>query len=224
MRKCVTAALTLALLSVGACSSQTYSYDPPSPIDVPSEAIREASFDDVWAAYVEALTTGNMVIQQIDKQGRSLLVSFNAQTPSDYVDCGTFGVKPNFPVTDDPERVFVASDVSAYAVPKAGLATYGTITVPKYRSVNVVRETSLAGTAEIRFIPDGPSTRVQADVLYEWTAVLSSVTSAGSTSQTPSTASFSSSQVSEPTYNGLLLIECRSNGELEAHLLELVGP
>lgn len=79
--------IVLSTLFTG-CATSTANYSPPVSTSVMNTKIVNKPFDTVWDTLVKELSSDFFVINNIDKNSRLINISFSAQKPSDYVDCG----------------------------------------------------------------------------------------------------------------------------------------
>ncbi len=208
-----------APLIAAACASTQTSYMSPRDYPVKTERMINKPFDKVWDSYIEELSKSFFVINNISKESHILNVSFGADKPSSYVDCGQttrVTVHPNF-----GKRVFnylVAND-SSYLFGVKGTNILWTVN----------RDTDLSGRVNIYIAPRGEDkTIIRVNVRYVLTIRTTGYSTNGQRDSNVDTFTFSSTQ---PDYKTDTLAQdgpktwgCAANGILEAKLLNLIEP
>jgi hypothetical protein len=78
----------LAVAGLSGCATSTINYEAPVEKKFTNTATVNQQFDQVWDRLVRQLSSDFFVINNIDKNSRLINLSFSAQRPSDFVDCG----------------------------------------------------------------------------------------------------------------------------------------
>ena len=150
MRKTLLPALLPVLFVVCAalsgCSAKTeVTYQQPQGYPLENSAVYDAALEKVWDAAVASLGGDFFTLERAQRDSRTITLSFAAETPSDYVDCGVLTyMKTGGPGPDETVTVAGAAPVVKY------LYADGT-TDPR----EVVRTTSLSGTLDVVFSAEG---------------------------------------------------------------------
>lgn len=148
--------LLVAVLSalVSGCATSTASYSPPVAPTVTNTKLVNKPFDTVWDTLVKELSSDFFVINNIDKNSRLINISFSAQKPSDYVDCGmssrTFKNargEQNYSYKTADSAVFSAANDAGHVF-------------------NFRRTSRLEGRTNIYVAPEGPGTNVTVNTKY----------------------------------------------------------
>ena len=205
-RKTVILAIVCAFGATG-CASSTYEYTPPmTHSQIKTERLIPIDFGEFWDAYVAELSKTFFVINNIEKENRIINVSFNANTPSEYIDCdysySTFSDHASTSIYSS-NVADSSSHASIYSSSYTGLLSAG-------------RSTSLDGRINIFMAPESDQTLLRVNALYVW-----SVSASGVLGQTGLTVTLSSGKAGETEEQGEK-IQCHSKGVLEKVLLELV--
>ena len=89
MRRLILAlVITLALCGCATQGVSSRSYTPPSQSPVKNEKVVGRPQAAVWDELVKELSKSFYVINNIERESRIINVSFNSNSPNDYVDCG----------------------------------------------------------------------------------------------------------------------------------------
>ncbi|VVE82660.1 hypothetical protein PSP31120_03709 [Pandoraea sputorum] len=136
------------------CASSTATYDAPVAQRVESTSTVDAKFDATWDRLVKNLASDFFVINNIDKNSRLLNISFSADKPSEYIDCGV------------SHRTFKnVRGESTYAYQTADSSTY-TATNSSNVAYNVRRQTRVDGRVNVYVAPEGDKTSVSVNAKY----------------------------------------------------------
>lgn len=84
-------AILVALWVLVGCATQgtsTVNYTPPNVSSVANERMVERPHGQVWDELVGQLSKSFFVINNIEKESRIINISFNSNTPAEFVDCG----------------------------------------------------------------------------------------------------------------------------------------
>ena len=205
----------VCLLLTSCASNKTRQLDPTSR-EFGTEITYEANRDEFWNDYIKALAASDFIVDSIDDESGVIVVSFAAEKPSQYIDCGSVNVQSTHPTEGEETFYFQLADDAAY---RFGVGL--TNTMWKIR-----RDTNLTGTANVLIAPRGNQTDLRVNAQYEWSANVF-----GERTILPpqefhnaATISFSSGEVSDKVILGRHKFDCRSNGALEQSLLLLVVP
>lgn len=194
-------------LILTACAGADFSYRAPINKTIENEIILDKPFEYIWDGYVAELSKSFFVINNIEKSSRLINVSFSANTPSKYVDCGITTLVSKHPARGEETFVYsVADDSQMWAGVK------GTNHI-----VNRRRNTSLDGRINIFIAPErgGTLVRVNARYVMNFQIQETGVTYAYNNSYN-NKLSFSSN---EPATDNE--VTCRSTGALEAELIRI---
>ncbi|SBV96575.1 exported hypothetical protein [uncultured delta proteobacterium] len=89
MRKTLFPALLLACLVLPGCSAKTdVSYQQPQRYPFENTMVYDAGLEKVWSAAVASVQGSFFVLDQLQKDARTMTLSFMTENPADYVDCG----------------------------------------------------------------------------------------------------------------------------------------
>lgn len=164
-QKTIPLAIVLSILLVG-CASQgvnTAQFKEGESITVENEVTVSKPYSQVWDKFVRELSKSYYVINNIDKESRIINLSFNSNSPADFVECGS------------TTRTFTRGDQKeTYSYKVASSATFKAATPrqphPAFHYYSVVRRTTnLEGRTNIYLAPDetNPSkTRVAVNTRY----------------------------------------------------------
>lgn len=152
--KHVVVPLIPGMLFLHGCVSSTFKYVPPIEGKVENTKRVARQFDVVWDNLVRQLSSDFFVINNIDKNSRLINLSFSAQRPSQYVDCGqTFRTFTN------------ARGEQQYSYDTADSARF-VATNKSNDAFNVVRTTKLEGRTNIYVAPESAGTLVSVNTRY----------------------------------------------------------
>ena len=212
-RKTFILAIVCAFGATG-CASSTYEYTSPmTHSQIKTERLIPIDFGEFWDAYVAELSKTFFVINNIEKESRIINVSFNANTPSEYIDCGYVNRTSSHPSTGKRLFNYKLSDSASYQIGVRGTNILW----------DVNRSTSLDGRINVFMAPEGDQTLLRVNALYVWSVSASGTNQLGQAYLFPSTSiTFSSGKAGEKEEQGEKF-QCRSKGVLEKVLLELVG-
>lgn len=149
-------ALTLgaATLATG-CATSSFDYSPPSTSgEIVNTKIVNQPFDTVWDQLVRRLSSDFFVINNIEKNSRLINLSFTAQRPSDYVDCGL------------STRSFTNAQGKRTFTYNAADSAMFTVASPQGIAFNSDRRTRLEGRTNIYVAPEGAGTLVTVNTKY----------------------------------------------------------
>lgn len=195
------------------CASSSYSYREPGSYEVSTSREVSVEFEQYWDTYVEALSQSFFVINNISKESRIINVSFSANRPSDYIDCGESTRTWEGGAGGAGRTVYQSADGSRYMVAMPGTVVYHT----------VQRNTSLEGRFNVYMAPQDSGTLLRVTSRYIWSVAWNAVDPyhrpAGSGQDT---VAFSSAETGTIGY-GEERLACRSNGTLESDLLNLAS-
>jgi len=231
MNRALQAAL-LASLCAG-CATQgtsSYTYTPNTARTVPNEKTVGRPQAIVWDELVRELSKSFFVINNIERESRIINVSFNSNTPLEYVDCGR------------TRRTFAQGEkVETFEYDVAASSTYKVATErqehPAFSNyVLFRRETSLEGRSNIYVAPDpGDSSRtvVSVNTRYIWAVRVNGSNFAehisgnrfarGTQPERNFSIIFSTNKPSQPS-SDLDRTICFGKGKLEGDILNMVRP
>jgi hypothetical protein len=225
--------IAIAVLSASGCATQgvnTANYTAATPHIVKNEKTVPRRQAVVWDELVRELSKSFYVINNIERESRIINVSFNSNSPSDYVDCGrtvrTYAEGDKREVFDyavaDPSRFKVAGTQQ----PRPELKTYAFFN----------RQPSLEGRSNIYVAPDpsdpnrtlvSVNTRYVVSVLVRREAFVEHVNGRIMRRDTLPDQSFSfmfntnkASTTTPP--DGGQAITCSGRGRLETDILDMV--
>lgn len=152
--------LAMALASCTATSSRDYK--PATISHIENTIVVDAPFDTTWDRLIKNLSKEFFIINNVEKVSRIINVSFSADRPSDFVDCGvttrTFvsggGKKETFTYNGADPSSYKTSD------PQTGLPYL------------ITRDTKLEGRANIYVGPSENKTEISVNVRYAFTVNL----------------------------------------------------
>lgn len=157
------------ILLISGCATQGVSkidYKAPPTTKVNNEIIVNKPYSQVWDKLVKELSKSFYVINNIDKESRVINLSFSANKPSQYADCGS------------THRTYVQGDkIEVYDFETADSSEFKVAT-PKQPNKNysyyvkINRNAMLEGRANINIAPaekDSNSTVITVNTRYIWT-------------------------------------------------------
>ncbi len=206
------ALIVVAALTCGCVA--TTKYTEPTEAAVANVKTVERPRAQVWDAVVPELAKSFFVINNVDRSSGLINVSYSGN-PRSYVDCGRVVIENATPQRPRVEFDGAAPSVTYEAIVPAGLlVARGTMQ----------RSMALEGRVNLVLEEDGPTrTRVTANVQYVLSRRLTATGQYGGSSQQVDTASFTSRSVGEFASAGSQPpLRCRSTGEIERQVLELV--
>lgn len=141
MRKNLFSALLLACLVLPGCAAKTeVSYQRPQSHPFENSMVYDAGLEEVWNAAVASVAGRFFVLDAIQKDSRTMTLSFMAEAPEEYVDCGVL----TYTTADETVTVAGAAPVAKYM--------YGDGESPPRE---VVRTTTLTGKVTVAFFAEG---------------------------------------------------------------------
>lgn len=152
-------------ISLAGCATQgasTFNYAEPSKQPaIENTTVIPEPFEAVWDRLVGRLATGFFVINNIDKASRLINVSFSADSPEQYVDCGESTRQFSFQNETRNYRYPVAKD--SFFKTTGTWGPYNNL--PLVAEVN--RDTSLEGRINVYVAPVSPTeTKVSVNTKY----------------------------------------------------------
>ena len=203
--------LALTLTSpLAACASSKFDYfEPNQPNQFSTETTISKDFNSVWDGYVASLSESFFVINNISKESRLINVSFSANSPQEYINCGRTKLTSNHPAK--------GTETFNYEVAADSNTWYGVDGTNHI--VERKRDTSLNGRANIYIAPkDDGTTLVRANARYvlDISVVENGLTLYHHTSNN-SSISFSTKETGTSSDG----VKCYSKGKLEQDLLEI---
>lgn len=203
----------MATIVLSACAGTTVNYTPPnvSKGNIETERTIDADFETVWDQYVKELSKSFFVINNISKESRIINVSFSANDPTKYANCGTTTVSSKHPARGTQTFTYLAAGSSSHWIGIDGTN----------HIVDRVRQTDLEGRANIYIAPINSSkTLLRANARY----VLGiHVKMSGVTAYHQETTSSSISFATQETGTSPDGITCVSKGVFENDLLNIVN-
>lgn len=227
-------ALILAVLIVfclAGCATQgvsTINYTAGSQSTITNEKIIPKQQSAVWDELVRELSKSFYVINNIERESRIINVSFNSNSPSDYVDCGQ--THRTFTQGDKTETFdYAVADRSTYKLSSQ------TQPDPRFSTYAVVnRVPTLEGRSNIYVAPEATNsdrtvvsvnTRYIVTIRVEGVAYVQNL--AGYTLRTtpiPNQTSsfiFNTNKPSTTSEGGISFV-CAGNGRLESEILRMI--
>lgn len=218
---------TLLLTACAAVEPSTSDYARPEPIaNSNNEVVIDNSFDAVWNEMVKNLSDSFFVINNIDRESRLINLSFSADDPTEYIDCGT--------TTRDFEH---KGKTETYKYPVAGDNTYKMmktwnppINLPLV--YEIFRDSQLEGRINVYVAPLGETTtELSVNTRYVYSVQVSGTMTAYNAFGTPvGTEPLTTETYEGPAFNTGQTgtsqnpsenITCTSNGTLEERLLRM---
>ncbi|OSQ47104.1 hypothetical protein [Thalassospira alkalitolerans] len=193
-----------------ACASSKVDYlEPDQQKNITTETVIPNDFNHVWDQYVASLSKSIFVINNISKDSRLINVSFSANPPQDYINCGRTKITSKHPSRGTETFNYeVASDSNIWR----GIDGTNITVEQKIR-------TSLNGEANIYIAPqNGETTLVRTNARYLFNI---SVVETGLTIYRESSSNHTISFASKETGTSSDGIKCYSKGKLEQDLLEI---
>jgi hypothetical protein len=226
--------IALAVVTIlPSCATQginSFSYNTNEVKSVTNEIIVQKPQPQVWDALVKELSKSFYVINNIDKESRFINVSFSAESPVDYVDCGT--TRRTYTQGDNTEVYnYEVAGASSYKIagrqqPHPSWISYGLIR----------RETSLEGRSNMYIAPsdkDESETVVTVNTRYIWDVkvkgeeyaehVAGNVVSHGSIPGSTTKITFNTNKPGYYNKGQEGQITCFSTGRFEQDILDMVA-
>lgn len=131
MRKIILVLLAVACLGLVGCAAKTeVSLSPPeAETNIESSTVYDMPFDVVWQAAIESIGKSFFMIDNIEKSSKIITITFSADNPNEFLDCGSVHVKDRDSLTTFP----YAQGKSTYPAPTGGLAL-----MPAQRTVTLI--------------------------------------------------------------------------------------
>lgn len=232
MRLKTSVILGMTILIISGCATQgvnSFNYTAPIPVQIKNEGIVQKPYSQVWDGLVKEISKSFYVINNIDKESRIINLSFNTNTPADFVNCGkshrTYTQGDKIDVFDYDVAGSSKFKVAGQKQPHPAWASYAVI----------LREPSLEGRANIYIAPDDKdknTTIVTINARYIWTVKTKgesfnehangNVISTGRIPEETSIISFNTNTIgTKDDVNGVKLT-CISKGKLETELLGFI--
>lgn len=197
-----------ASIIAGCATSEIHHKDKSSIPEINNRIVVNSSFNNVWDGLVREISKSFFVINNIEKDSRLINVSFSADKPSEYIDCGTTTVTSSHPSRGEQTWTYESADDSSYWMGIDGTNHIITIT----------RNTDLSGRANIVLLPsENGHTSVTVNVKYVFEG---DVDTRGVTASyyRNSTFTLDFSTNNPTTDEGMT---CSSNGTLESELINM---
>lgn len=216
------ACLSLSLVGCVGLSKNDLNYLPPAKPTISNSEIINSPFKKTWDTLIEKLATQYFVINNVSKDSRIINVSFSTDDASDYIDCGT------------STRTFIpgpgAGLPETYIYPTAKSGPQFKVALPNSQNPNFTipylgtRKTKLEGRTNIYVAPNSGSSKVSVNTRYIFKSSATFVALTGGHSMTAGamTISFNTGNTGSHTAsdkNGVLKIECVSNGVIERDII-----
>jgi len=198
------AILAFGVLGLSACASQTVNYSPSPSVKVDTEKTVAQDLDTTWSTLVSNLSKSFFVINTIEKDSRIINVTFSANNPEKYIDCGTGTSTVNGQTT----YITVAQSSTYPSVYQQGIYQY----VGKS-----IKTTSLEGRFNVFLEEISPEkTKVSANARYIFSGQIQRFTNQNQMYENNSSdLTFQSTQAG--TSEG---VTCSSLGKLEKDILD----
>lgn len=198
--------LSVAFLAAGCATSTEIYMPPPGSGGVTNSKVVQKPFEHVWDQLVRQLSSDFFVINNIDKSSRLINLSFSAQRPSEYVDCG------------QTNRSFTnAHGTRNYSYNTADSATFA-FANQQGHVFNLNRRSRLEGRTNIYVAPEGPGTLVTVNTKY----ILNIDVEAFGLDGRPAGRQSFVADVSTKTPGGYQDIQCYARGVIEQRILSFV--
>jgi len=213
------------------CATQgtnSFNYVPSSSASIQNEKTFARPQAAIWDELVRELSKSFFVINNIERESRIINVSFNSNSPTDFVDCGR------------SERTYTQGDkTERFDYDIAGASTYKIAMKqqehPSFSYYAVIRrETSLEGRSNIYVAPDpsdNSKTVVSVNTRYILTIRVKgdqiaehangNRVSRGRVSENTTTRIFNTNKPSSETSFGVTTV-CHGNGKLETDVIKLI--
>lgn len=155
------------VLFVGMCffagcaknGTSTFKYTPPKEYKIENEVLIDKGYSVVWDELVRELSKSFFTINNIDKNSRIINVSFYANNPGRYVDCG-HSYRSTSRGDEHREYDYEVASSSNYVLEDRGLDYFED-------EIHVDRRTSLEGKMNIYLAPEGENkTLLSVNVRY----------------------------------------------------------
>lgn len=104
--KMTSAVAVLSAVLAGCVATGTYR-PPMTPGPVPNERTYAAEFDKTWQALVSYSSTAFFSIDAFEKQSGLMTLSFSAQNPTTYVDCGWMQASNGVKSVNEPYAAYL---------------------------------------------------------------------------------------------------------------------
>lgn len=214
MRKliCLLVLAVVVAVGTGCAGKVTTEFVRPEEHPIMESKVYNYPYEKVWKAVVQSIGSSYFVLENIEKDSGILSLSFAAQNPGDFVDCGV--VKEHGTVVMrayDNTFAGTASNIQRKFVTDQG--------VPG----EMIRSCSLSGKANVLVQSLGPKqTRVTIRTRYVFT-LTNMVMPYGAPApvKMEATMNFTGSEVGTfPDTNKLQSLQCRSRGTLEISILD----
>jgi len=200
-----------AIFLLGGCATATTNYFPPTGLITPTnELVIGEPFEDVWDRMVKNLSADFFVINNIEKASRLMNVSFSANNPEGYIDCGR------------SQRTFTGlQGEQVYEYPSASSSRYTTVNKQGV-AYNVFRTTKLEGRTNVYVAPEGEKTRIRVNTRYVLNIEVKGYTLAGQFAGTENVSwAFNTKEVFEkPEPELQVTVKCVATGALETKILQ----
>ena len=200
--------VVVGVLLVTGCATSTVTYTPPSVGPVDNSKSVSVPFDQLWDRLVKNLASDFFVINNIEKNSRIINVSFSAQQPSKYVDCGrTYRTFKN--ARGEQSYSYESADSSSYSL------AYGN------GAFNVQRGTRLEGRTNIYVAPEGNGSVVTVNTKYVLNIDITAVPLGGGFPSKQSVIADFSTKTPYSNTVGNDTIVCKATGTIERQILKM---
>ena len=222
--------ITLLILCTGCATqgSNTFNYVPNDPITIRNEKTVTKPQAAVWDELVRELSKSFFVINNIERESRIINVSFNSNSPGEFVDCGR------------TTRSYTQGEkVERYDYEVAGFSTFKVAAIrqehPAFANYSLIRrEPSLEGRSNIYVAPDPSDSsrtvisvntryiltiRIRGDNFAEHAS--GNKQARGSLSEVTRSYIFNTNKPSREQ-SGEITIVCFGRGKLETDILNMV--
>lgn len=204
--------LVLAIFLAG-CASTDTNYTPPPPAEVSTETVLVQPFAKAWDAYVAELSRSFYVINNISRDSGIINVSFSAQQPVEFIDCGYTTRTTRHPSIGSRDFRYATAGNADFLIGGQGNALW-----------TMTRRTTLSGRANIYMARRGSGTLLRVNAKYVWTVTVAGRSNTGGNYRDSFTVDFVSNQAgvsTGPADDSGRQLTCHSLGVLERRLLEL---
>lgn len=199
-------ALVFGFSFLGGCATSSIDYTPPVERKIQNSKLVQRPFDEVWDGLVKNLSSDFFVINNIDKNSRLINISFTAQTPSEYVDCGI-----------SRRKFSNARGERDFSYKTADSAMFST-TNEMGHMFNVRRTTRLEGRTNIYVAPESSGTNITVNTKYVLSITFNAVRPDGS----PAGTETGTVDLSTKQGGTFLKTTCYAVGTIEDRILAMV--
>lgn len=201
-----TIVVVVGLAALVGCASQKVQLSAPASYDSNTKRVVQKSFDEAWKEMVSGLSKSFFVINNIEKESGIVNVSFSADDPSQFIDCGNVTVT----IGNESRTIDAAKDAQFPWTYHQGIYTF---------VGSDHRDVSLNGRVNIYLEEHGENaTEIDANTKYVVNATEQFYGNGGQ----PLNQITTNTTFQTGTSGSMQNIVCRSNGRLEQRILAFV--